>query len=169
MPSKSYGNLVQVANRIDTLGREAIYQGTVDSGNAMRDYYRQVVADWSNEPDWRVLGSWQGVARLLLTVETIGDFADIWQYVDLGTDPHIIRPKVPGGKLHFRAGYSARTAPVAQFAVGSGRATGQHVSKDFVLHPGNEPREFTTEARRRLVGFLPRFIHQRMTVAFGRL
>jgi hypothetical protein len=110
--------------------------------NEARARLREVVRDWQTDVDFAALPS-QRREAYLYEIKAIGAGAQIFVYVDQGTEPHEIRPTKPGGVLAFRTGYSAKTAPVAQHAVGTGKATGAHVVATVVHHPGTEARQFT--------------------------
>lgn len=66
----------------------------------------------------------------------------IFKWVDLGTKPHIIRPKSPNKALVFFTPYSARTAPIANPAAGTGKSGNTKNVRRFVNHPGTEARQF---------------------------
>lgn len=120
----------EIAAELDTLGRLE---------TAKR---RKVVATWSE--DSRPTFGWS-VYREPSRITLSGTVrkGQIYRYVDEGTrGPYPIRPRTPGGRLVFQTGYSARTAPVAQYNQGSGQATGDWVSTPEVMHPGIEARKF---------------------------
>lgn len=104
-------------------------------------WYEIVTAEWKRKPSFTVL-VFVSKSEMGYTVQAIGRNAEIWRYVDEGTEPHTIRPK-GNYPLRFRGGYSARTAPVARFNVGSGESSGAWVSTYGVQHPGSEAREFS--------------------------
>lgn len=64
----------------------------------------------------------------------------ISSYLEHGTEPHIIRPKTPGGVLKFRAR--------EQFTdkKGNKRGMGDWVATKEVHHPGFDPRPFMMPA-----------------------
>lgn len=146
MPSRVIrSNLRQAIARKDNAFR-AEARGVLEStGGALVRRHQEVTREWSNKPRF--------IPKLIIkanfmSVEVKVDKrrkkeAEIWGYVDRGTEPHIIRPRRRGGKLFFRTGYSARTAPIAKFGQGDGRSRGSFVSKDEVHHPGNKARLFT--------------------------
>lgn len=106
--------------------------------------HEEAVADWEHKPQFSFT---QRIAPDKISVEILvfGKYAKIWQYVDQGTKPHEIlpRPENPTQRLAFQTGYSAKTAPVAQFHVGTGARSGQWVSAKAVQHPGTKARKFT--------------------------
>ena len=107
-----------------------------------------------------ITSDWASKNRLKMTVEmkiktdsttvTIkpqkqGDALRIFQYVDGGTKPHIIKPKASNktGRLFFNSGYKPKTLPIARAHVGPGISTGPLVAAQVVHHPGTKPRLFT--------------------------
>ena len=112
-------------------------------------FYLEVVDDWANKPQFTERVTLQAnVLKLYVTpVDNEEGQAFIW--VNNGTGkggvvgvPYPIKPRKPGGKLRFQTGYSARTGTGGQYGVGSGRASGDIVYSDGVMHPGIEPRRF---------------------------
>lgn len=70
-----------------------------------------------------------------------GANAKYWFWTSLGTKKHPITA-VRAPLLRFQLGYSARTQPVDQYGVGSGKASGAFVSAKRVMHPGTKARKF---------------------------
>lgn len=124
-------------------------------GNDWRGYYVQVVADWKNKPRFDVrVSNRNNILRLVVEPQANHE-GQVWRWVDEGTaGPYPIRPKKPGGKLKFRGTYQARTRPVAQYGQGDGKAHGDWATKDQVMHPGIDAREFGEAAKNR---FKPEF------------
>jgi len=85
---------------------------------------------------------------------------------DLTKGPYPI-PKiiVPGKFLRFRTGYSARTAPIAKFNVGTGMANGGWVTKKQVMHPGIKKRKFMETFLEDMTPPLERRVQTRITNA----
>lgn len=105
-------------------------------------YLKDVVAQWEHQPRFK---KDLRVQPMLIsgTLEVVGANAAIFRWVDEGTRPHLIPGFVsPDVTLKFQTAYSARTAPIAQYNVGTGRATGSWRSAKQVHHPGTEAREF---------------------------
>lgn len=103
---------------------------------------RDVVRDWRHKVDFTdemVVTKY----RLELTVKPTGRHVKIFKYVDKGTKgPYIIHAK-NAPRLTFRTGYSARTAPVARYNIGTGQSFGDWRSAKTVIHPGIKARKFT--------------------------
>lgn len=96
--------------------------------------YGNTVQTWTRKP---VFTS----QRLALWERVIGTDDEIYGYVNHGTEPHIIRPRNPGGVLAFQSGYQAKTIPNVAFSRAGG-AFGPTVHAREVNHPGTEARNF---------------------------
>lgn len=115
-------------------------------GRVKRDIkaeFDDVVSDWNHAPEFRAGFVELSADAVAVRVDATGPHRKIWQYVDKGTRPHIIRPR-RGGKLRFATGYSARTQP-GRAHTGSGTASGPVVYTNAVMHPGNAARGFTQD------------------------
>ena len=147
-------NLTQYLKAVDAAVQREWFAEMRRTGERWGAYYKRVTEQWAGKPQFDIKVTFNG-RKYSLTIVPKGEFADRWIWVDEGTDPHIIRPKKPGYPLRFKSGYNAKTAPIAQANVGDGRSFGSTVSKYFVSHPGNEPREFSSAAARQIEpGFL---------------
>jgi len=138
----------ELAAELDTLGRKEVQKR-----------YR-VVATWS-EKSRPKFGYTVSVtpAQVSLEVKTKGRNRRIYNWIDQGTKgPYTIRAKTEGGRLVFQTGYSPRTAPVAQYDVGTGQAAGGWVSPMEVQHPGIEARQFEKTFRKQFKPALKRAI-----------
>jgi hypothetical protein len=126
---------------LDKNVRDATLQAVINTSDDLQSNARDVVRRWKSKVDF---GDKILVDRWLITclITPKGRGSKIFGYVDMGTKPHIISPKIPGGYLKFRVGYSARTTPVAKYNVGSGKSFGAWVQKRSVNHPGTKPRKF---------------------------
>lgn len=149
MPSRAFRNARQLLIRTDARIQQALRQVMIDTADEMKDSVQRMVGDWSHKPRFRKTSTFTP-AYISIIVEPTGDNAQIFSYVDQGTEGPYPIPKFPRinpqtGKpmlLKFRTGYSARTAPVARFRIGSGRASGPWVAPAQVHHPGIEARLF---------------------------
>lgn len=126
--------------------KKAVKKALKDTAEDMKDAFKDVVDKWSNKPTF--------TTELTLSpnyieavIKPAGKHKKIFKYVDMGTKgPYPIpRIVIPGKLLRFRTGYSARTAPVARYNVGSGTAVGAWVSKAQVQHPGIKARQFSEQ------------------------
>lgn len=111
------------------------------TGQELKTDHDKVVRDWRHKPTFRAQVDSRAAIR---TVKIIPQGANqrIWYYVDLGTKAHPIRAKNKPF-LKFQTGYSARTAPVAQFNKGTGQKFGAWRQKKVVNHPGVKARQFS--------------------------
>lgn len=133
--------------------RDELRLQLLDVGGDVKEYLEDVTADWKNKPTFALSVTVQD-NRLAVTVyPQLDDAGKIFNYVDRGTgkygakgQPYKIRPKAPGYPLRFQGGYSAKTAPSAQYGVGTGKASGDWVATYEVTHPGIEAREFRMQA-----------------------
>ena len=73
---------------------------------------------------------------------TVGTDNKIYEYVDEGTRPHIIKPKRPGYPLRFNTPFKPKTQ-VMQIKSGSGFTGTNTVRAMLVHHPGTKARKFT--------------------------
>ena len=120
-------------------------------------YFQRVVQPWNNPPQFaarkRIL-----LEMLEVYIYPVGENADIWRYVTLGTRPHIIKPKGAGYPLRFKWGgygsYKARTTTSGGYK-GPGKVIGgQTVRFKRVNHPGTKARNFERHIAR---WYKPRF------------
>lgn len=132
------------------------------AANEARAELRAVVEDWESDVDFAVFPTRRKDAYVY-EIKAIGDGALIFTYVDEGTKAHIITPKKPGGVLAFKSGYSARTAPVAQSAVGTGKSSGKMQFRTVVHHPGNAPRQFTKTIFARMRAKLSQYVKEELS------
>lgn len=121
----------------------------LDTGQEFADKGKSAGSDWKQKPSFTVEPSYPTANITEVLVKPSGSREKIWKYIDLGTGlygprgrSYVITPKTPGGYLKFRTGYSARTAPIAQYGVGTGTANGAWVQKRMVIHPGIKSRKF---------------------------
>lgn len=141
MPSRRVGNLRQSLLDFNNRAKTEVAREMVQIGKDLRKEHQDVVSDWEHKPDFAATTQFaQGSIGVDIKVK--GQHKKIWRYVDEGTRPHLILPRVPGGRLKFRTGYSPRTLPIAQAHMGTGTASGAFVSAEQVNHPGTEAREF---------------------------
>lgn len=123
--------------------RGACVTALMNASDDIQSTARDTVREWRNRPGFGET-VYNGQDRIEFLIKPTGNrkVIKIFGYVDLGTKPHIITPKIPGTFLRFRSGYSARTQPIAKYNVGSGRSFGDWVSKASVNHPGSKARLF---------------------------
>ncbi len=144
MPGNALLPLRSIVQRQLNAMQDAMIAPCRTLGRALTIRAAEVVQEWDNKPtfEYQVI---ERSGEITLLWKPTGPNAAIWYYVDLGTKPHIIVP-VNAPKLVFQMGYVSRTAPVARFNVGPGRAFGSWRKADIVFHPGNEARQFAQTA-----------------------
>lgn len=118
---------LEVLNELRSVGREV-----------KRDY-DGTVSNWKpeNKPTFEMSIGLSGGPTLI--VVATGN-TEIYEYVTLGTDAHIILPR-NSPRLAFRTGYTAKTSP-GSLQSGPGGYSGNIVYSQGVIHPGTEPRDF---------------------------
>lgn len=147
--------LTRLTKKIDTAVDKSLEQASKNGA----DFLNQAVKTWKNQPEF-IYRPEQGVkdtVQYSIVALGSGKTLAIWGYVDKGTEPHMIFP-VKAKALRFRPNYSARTAPVAQADVGTGKSSGAYTYRQGVAHPGNEARDFAAyaalEAEQNLIVYL---------------
>lgn len=116
--------------------------------------YEDAVSDWSDENRPKFVAERKlASSELRITVRPYArrKASQVFSWVDLGTKPHVIRPKKsnPTQRLAFQTGYKPKTLPVAQAHVGPGRAEGNLTRPMVVHHPGTAPRQFSITFQKR--------------------
>lgn len=144
MVSRGFKSLRAGLIENDTRVRYAVRRALRETAEDMKDEFENVVEKWSNKPRFETQLT-VSPNRIEATIEPKGRAKKIFKYIDMGTKGPYQIPKiiVPGKLLRFRTGYSARTAPVGKYNVGSGTAVGGFVSKRSVMHPGIRARQFS--------------------------
>ena len=159
--------IADAIRNVDAMVRTATYTGIQNASDDIMSTARDTVRQWRNKPDF---GDEFTVTkeRIECLIKPRGNrrVTKIFGYVDKGTKgPYLIFPKVPGTKLAFRTGYSARTAPVARYNVGSGQSFGKWVKTEGVVHPGIEGRKFLETAMEKLIPSLEVFVQRAINEA----
>lgn len=119
-----------------------------DTGQEGVSHFNKVTRSWSHQIKFRAETKLQP-SLYTVKIAPQGRHKNLWIWTDLGTKPHVIRAK-NAPFLKFQTGYSARTAPVAQFNQGTGQSFGEWRQVTEVDHPGNEPRKFTETFMKKL-------------------
>lgn len=110
------------------------------SARELKQMFQDTVFGWSQKPYFAAkFGG--GVSELSLEIIPTGPEAETYVLVNAGSPPHTIIPRRPGGRLRFRPGYRASTAPGVLKSRRAYRSGAQVVAR-IVNHPGFEPREF---------------------------
>lgn len=88
---------------------------------------------------------------------------EIWNYVDKGTRPHVIRAR-RAAVLAFTSGYTAKTRPGSIIAR-SGGPSGEKVFAKEVMHPGTKARGFSRRLKAKWKEKWPRLVGQAVSRA----
>ena len=99
--------------------------------------YKETVKTWETKVEFETIVSLRGGKAEFL----VGTNSKIYEYVDKGTKPHIIRPK-KAKMLRFQSGYSAKTTP-GIISSSSGGRSGDIIYSKGVMHPGTKARKFS--------------------------
>lgn len=143
---------------------KACVQALMNASDDLQSTQRDVVRRWKNRPDFGEETFFSpDVIEFTIKPKGSKKVLAIYKYVDKGTKPHIIKPKIPGTYLKFRGGYSAMTQPIAKYNVGSGMSFGSWVSKSQVNHPGNAAREFMKDSMEKLIPSLQQRVQTEIT------
>ena len=160
-----------VIRQIDKATLAATNHAMNEAGKDLSRDFQKVSSNWKHKVAFGETTIFNR-DEIIVRVTPNGKNAKLWGYIDLGTGkwgkshaPYPI-PKIviPGKFLRFRTGYSARTAPVARYNVGTGMATGGWISKQQVIHPGIEPRKFSEDMADKLTPAL----HERVQSEINR-
>lgn len=111
------------------------------TGPEIKALFRQTTEGWRHKPTWNQHFV-QNSQKVSVTVQTgTSESAETYALVNAGARPHAIYPRVAGGWLRFRQGYTAGTAPRSLVSRAYKR-WGRYVARQSVNHPGFEAREF---------------------------
>lgn len=119
-------------------------------GKASIDTLNQDVADWEHKPEFKFVvevkkKKWSFLIKY--DKRTLGGKRYTWvnegtgSYVE-GGEPYIIEPKNPGGVLKYKLPSMTKTLPYSGIPSKSSQAPPGSVTRDFVEHPGIDPRHF---------------------------
>lgn len=104
--------------------------------------YKATMQTWKKQKTEPIVANQGEEARLIYVNNKI------YGYVDLGTRPHVIRPKT-ARRLAFRSGFTAKTQP-GVIGSGPGGSFGSYRFAKSVRHPGIRARKFSaTIAKKR--------------------
>lgn len=156
MPSRRIrSNTRQYLLRLDRILQDELTVYVRSVAHEQKAYYRDVVGGWSRKPQFRTISEISNEV-IRFKVEPHGDHKNLWIWLNRGTGLHgpkkrayKIRPKTAPA-LRFQTGYSAKTAPGAQYDVGDGSKSGAWVQKQEVTHPGIKPRGFVDDSTKNL-------------------
>lgn len=120
-------------------------------GKASVDTLVEDISDWTHKPEFKFVvdvkkNRWS--FTLKYDRRTLGGKRYTWvnegtgSYVE-GGEPYIIEPKNPGGVLRYKLPSLTKTLPASGIPSKSSQALPGSVVRDFVEHPGIDPRHFT--------------------------
>lgn len=92
--------------------------------------------------------------------------SQVWDWVDQGTKPHVIRPKGPW-PLRFRVGGRPKTRP-RYLTSYSGSPGNEWRASQGVQHPGTEPRNFSQRVKEETDKLLPKAMREAIAAAHAR-
>lgn len=120
--------------------------GLVEEGRAtgrrLVNKHKPVVSNWEGDKPTFSYRVTINPGSVRVTVFPRGAGRQKYRWVDLGTKPYSISILFKKW-LTFRYGHMAKTAPVAQFNVGTGGFSGGWRKKKTVFHPGVRARKFS--------------------------
>jgi hypothetical protein len=119
-----------------------------NTGMEAKSHFTKVTRSWQHKPSFKIETNMSPALRTV-RITPQGQHKNLWIWVDFGTKPHVIRAK-NAPFLKFQSGYSARTAPVAQFNKGTGQSSGDWVQTQEVDHPGTAARKFSETFMKKL-------------------
>ena len=125
----------------------AIDESLNETGRWAKQKFEAIVSNWQHKPTFEIRRT-----RMTVSISVTGPNAQIWEFVDAGTRPHVIKAKGGGRRLGaklltFRTGGQAKTRPNNSVFKGGAPASGPWVSKQQVNHPGSKARNFTRIVR----------------------
>lgn len=158
------GKAAQDIGKIYANVRQGCMTALMNASDDVQSTGRDAVREWKNKPEFGET-VYNGFDAIEFLIKPTGNrkAVKIFQYVDLGTKRHLIFPKLPGGRLRFRTGYSARTQPVAKYNVGTGQSFGSWVTKASVNHPGSKPRLFLQTFAEKMIPTLQQRVQAEIT------
>lgn len=118
-----------------SLARAAIKTALDSTAKLVKTDYQATQRTWKKQKTDPIIAN-QGEDTRLVYVPN-----KVFGYVDLGTRPHVIRPKT-ARRLAFRSGFIAKTSP-GVIGSGAGGSFGGYRYAKQVKHPGTKPRLFS--------------------------
>jgi hypothetical protein len=99
--------------------------------------FEKTTATWTDQPNFIIRKNLDD-----RSITTAGAAGKIYDYVDLGTRPHMIYPKKEGGVLAFPGNFKPKTR-VGVITSYKGYSGGATVFSKGVKHPGTQARGFS--------------------------
>lgn len=125
------------------IGNARVYKREIDRAveytlQAVKRDLEKTVQTWNKKPEFVTESKYQGGSRII----TAYTDNQVYNWLDQGTKPHIIRPK-RARMLAFQSGYTAKTsAAPGAFIAKSGGPSGAWRYAKQVNHPGTKARKF---------------------------
>jgi len=152
---------------IDVKGlTKALNDGIDATAEAVRVDFVATTNTWKHKPKF-ITKPQLPLARVIYTED------DIWNMLEVGTRPHIIRPKPSNksGMLRFAwdgyGSYGAKTTP-GSLSSKSARYPKTRVRRRFVKHPGTKPRKWTIVAKEKYAKLMPRIMQRAIDAQYTR-
>lgn len=128
---------------------ETLTRVLLAEAEAVQADYQKTVKTWTNKPVFKIKP--EGKFAVF-----VGTSDTIYGYVELGTRPHIIRPKRAKALRFNSAGFKPKTTPSQLTAVSGSPASPPTVYTQEVNHPGTQARNFTPKIAKRAQSRLSR-------------
>lgn len=147
----------------DEAFRDEIVAAVEQAAKDLLGDFEKTTATWNRKPDFDKLTDENPPAMLVSTDD------EIYQYVDKGTEPHLIFAGAYTGKsdkkaLAFPRSSTPKTKPRV---IGSspGARSSEKVVRPYVHHPGTEPRHFEEEIGKKWKKLFKRRMERAMSSA----
>jgi hypothetical protein len=137
---------------------KAIQDGVTSTAEAVRVDFVATTNTWKHKP--KFVKKSNGFASTTISTDD-----QIWNMLEVGTRPHIIKPKPTNksGMLRFRwngpGSYGAKTRPGWLSSKGAKYPT-TPVRRRMVKHPGTKARKWTIAARDKYAKLMPRIMQR---------
>lgn len=131
--TKSKNVRLEILSELNKMSREMI------------DDYKATTRTWETDVKFEVVKEFNKNDISLL----VGTNNLIYQFVDGGTKPHVIKAKTPYGLAFNSKGFKPKTSPNNLNSSNGRKANSGFVRPQQVKHPGIEPRNFSREISRK--------------------
>ena len=115
----------------------------VKAAKSMNGDFRAATHTWKHKPLFWHWGPFRrgNLLYIFAGPTTYEGRDELFEWVDEGTKPHTIRPKVAGRMLRFQSKYRAKTTPYSLYSRPGGKS-GRYTYRRMVHHPGIKGRQF---------------------------
>jgi hypothetical protein len=152
---------------IDVKGlTKAIKDGIDATAEACRVDFVATTNTWKHKPKFIVKPE-SPMSRIIYTDD------DVWNMLEVGTRPHIIKPKPTNrsGMLRFAwdgfGSYGAKTTP-GSLSSKNARYPKKIVRRRFVKHPGTKARKWTIVAKQKYAKLMPKIMQRAIDAQYTR-